>query len=583
MKLDRYQRHTRLSWFFVGAMLVLCGVLGVLQYRWIDEASRAESMRLRGSLQGSLARLSIDFNTTVVNACSSFLPRPFMPDASPVHRSPSELYRRWRETTQHEGLFSAIGIVTAEADALKLQLLDLQTGEPRSADWPESWVPMKDYLNERIAMMREGREGPGRPGGRFRPPNLDDGFLLEFPVRGRMDPDSRALPEWYVFEVSERYIRHTLLPDLLNHHIGSGLADYQVEVVPRRHPHQILYRSPDQDLPEIGESADASTPLFDAPWDQVFRRTPPPGIRDAMRGRPMPPPSGRLELRIRHRSGSVDTIVAKTRARNLAVTSAVLLLMLGAAAALASFARRAQRLATLQMNFVAGVSHELRTPLAVIRTAAYNLRGKLAQNPAQVEKYGVLIQRESERLTSIVEDVLKFASQNAEHARFQFEPLSVTELIDSSLAASQAALDSAHVTVDRKIQPGLPLVMGDPVALQHALQNRISNAVKYGASEQPWIGISAAPDGADCVEIRVSDRGPGIPSEEIASVFDPFFRGQRAVQDQIHGTGLGLALVKGIVEAHSGSVAVSSLPGRLTEFALRIPAADPGVSQDFTQ
>ncbi len=564
-------------------MLVLCGVLGVLQYRWIDESSRAESMRLRGSLQGSLTRLSADFNATLINSCSLFLPRVFPPDASSVPPSPMSLYRRWRESTQHEGLFSAIGVVRVEGDHLTLHLLDLQTGDERVSEWPESWGSMRRYLEERLTILREGREGQGRPGGRFRPPNLDDGFLLEFPVRGRPDPDARQAPEWYVFEVSESYIRKTLLPELLNHHIGSGLADYQVEVVSRHRPQQILFRSPDQDLPAIGEASDASVFLFDAPWDLVFRRNAPPGIREALRNRPAPPPTGRLELRVRHRSGSLDAVVAKTRTRNLLVTGAILFLMLGAAAALASYARRAQRLATLQMNFVAGVSHELRTPLAVIRTAAYNLRGKLAQNPAQVEKYGALIQKESERLTTIVEDVLKFASQNSKHARFQFEPLSMESLIDASVAASQPAIEAAQVTVDRKIQPGLPLVHGDPIALQHAIQNLINNALKYGAGEQKWIGISAAPDGERFVEVRVSDRGPGIPQEEIGSLFDPFFRGQRAMEDQIHGTGLGLALVKGIVEAHSGSVAVSSQPGRLTEFAIRLPAAGPGISQDFTQ
>ncbi|MGB9610053.1 MAG: sensor histidine kinase, partial [Bryobacteraceae bacterium] len=115
---------------------------------------------------------------------------------------------------------------------------------------------------------------------------------------------------------------------------------------------------------------------------------------------------GRLWLSARHRAGSLDAVVARTRQKNLAVTGAILLLMMAALAALIVSTRRAQRLAELQMDFVTGVSHELRTPLTVIRTAAYNLRGRLAQNPAMVEKYGALIQKESERLTQIVEQVL---------------------------------------------------------------------------------------------------------------------------------------------------------------------------------
>src|SRR5205823_11721439 len=102
------------------------------------------------------------------------------------------------------------------------------------------------------------------------------------------------------------------------------------------------------------------------------------------------------------------------------------------------------------------------------------------------------------------------------------------------------------------------------------------NAVKYGMDGSNWIGISASAvvDGKDpAVEVRVADRGPGIPFDEQDHIFDPFFRGRRAVQDQVHGTGLGLNLVKKIVEAHGGTIRVKSEPMRGTEFVMRIPAA----------
>ena len=110
---------------------------------------------------------------------------------------------------------------------------------------------------------------------------------------------------------------------------------------------------------------------------------------------------------VRYRAGSLEAVVAQARWRNLAVTAGVLLLMMASVGALITYTRRAQRLADLQMDFVAGISHELRTPLTVIHTAAYNLRGKLAANPAQVERYGLLIQQESGRLKLLVEQVLR--------------------------------------------------------------------------------------------------------------------------------------------------------------------------------
>jgi signal transduction histidine kinase len=112
--------------------------------------------------------------------------------------------------------------------------------------------------------------------------------------------------------------------------------------------------------------------------------------------------------------------------------------------------------------------------------------------------------------------------------------------------------------------------------MQHALQNLFENAMKYGAPGGDWIGISATPSKNGrpaAVEIRVADRGPGIPAEEREYIFDPFFRGQRPLKDQIHGTGLGLNLVKRIIEAHGGTVAVRDKSGPGAEFIVRLPVA----------
>jgi signal transduction histidine kinase len=122
------------------------------------------------------------------------------------------------------------------------------------------------------------------------------------------------------------------------------------------------------------------------------------------------------------------------------------------------------------------------------------------------------------------------------------------------------------------------------MALRHAIQNLVDNAVKYGTDANNWIGIyasSIADDKGPAVEIRVVDRGPGIPRDEQEQIFDPFFRGRRAIQDQVHGTGLGLNLVKKIVEAHGGAIRVNSEPAKGTEFVMRLPAAPPEFHDEF--
>jgi signal transduction histidine kinase len=268
------------------------------------------------------------------------------------------------------------------------------------------------------------------------------------------------------------------------------------------------------------------------------------------------------------------------------VSGAVLLLVLATAGLLVRLSRHAEHLAELQMNFVASVSHELRTPLTVIRTAAFNLRGKLANRPEQVEKYGALIEGESEKLANLVDQVLRFASSQAGHAIRATEPVAVNKLVDDGLRSSRAALAGAGLTIEKRIDADLPPVMADELALRHALQNLIDNALKYGTEGGNWIGIfaSAAPgaNGVPAVEIRVADRGPGIPADEQEFIFEPFFRGRRAIQDQVHGTGLGLNLVKKIVEAHGGTIRVRSEPMQGTEFIIRVPAAPRELQDEFS-
>jgi signal transduction histidine kinase len=223
--------------------------------------------------------------------------------------------------------------------------------------------------------------------------------------------------------------------------------------------------------------------------------------------------------------------------------------------------------------------------LTVIRTAAFNLRGKIATNPAQVERYGALIQNESEKLTGLVEQVLQFSRAESGSVIREREPVSVGAVIEDGVESSKSVLEQNGATVETHIEPGLPVVLADSVALGRAVQNLVCNAAKYGTNGSRWIGVFAKAvnehDQAS-VEIRVADRGPGIPADELRRIFEPFFRGQRAVQDQIHGTGLGLSLVKGIVEAHEGSITVTSEPAKGTEFVMRIPAAPPEQQDEFT-
>ncbi len=578
-------RTTLFSWLFLCALVTVCITLGIFQYRWISEVSQTARERLTENLRANLLRLSRDFNTEISSAASSIVQFSRERDGQAIESQLASRFAQWKNTARRPRIFDRVALAVPGAGGATLRMLNLDRGTLTPAEWPAEWSAIRSHIESNAGGPHGGR-GPG-------PPRGNDGIVFEVPVFGAREddggPDRPFRPRereiaWVIFNLNLSYVRETLLPELLRRDLGSnGALDYQVEVVSRNHPDSVIFQSDSQQASGIAESADASVSLFEPGFDFSARRGGPGGPPDdAGRGpgrrgpgRGPSPDMGRWQIYVRHRAGSLEAVVDQARIRNMSVTAGVLLLMLATAFALLRYTIRAQRLANMQMDFVAGVSHELRTPLTVIHTAGYNLQGKLARNPAQVEQYGAMIRRESARLRDLVEQVLQFASAGAGRAIHKREPLSVARVIEETMEASRSALHDRACVLESKVDDGLPPVLGDPEALRQALENLVGNAVKYGAGDGQWIGVfaSKAEGGSDAVEIRVADRGPGIPEHEQRRIFDPFFRGARAIKDQIHGTGLGLSLVKRIVEAHGGSIRVRSAPMRGTEFIVRIPAA----------
>lgn len=580
-------RRAVVTWLVAGALFLLCGVLGYLQYQWIGEVSAAARDRMRSSLAASLARLSLEFNAEISTAGRALLPEEGPLDPRAIEAEMAARYARWKRTSPHGQMFQMVAIAALGENGATLRRLDPEKGVFRSAEWPAALTPIRMRLEMRFRPW-ENRQ-PGAPP---EPPRMEEteAPIIEAPLVSRPGPGGPGgdgpspgdRPPWQgfpprpggmemaIFELDAQYLRETLLPELLRRHLGAeGALEYDVEVASRTDPRVVIYRSSPEAHTRIARGADASVNLFTGRLFQFFRNGGPPGAREFR------PEFGRWRMSVRHRAGSLEAVVVRTRWRNLAVTLGVLFLMVASVIALIRSTRRAQRLAEMQMAFVAGVSHELRTPLTVLHTAGYNLKGAVAQNPSQVEKYGALIQQESGRLRDLVEQVLRFASLQRGRVLQKQEPVSLEAVVDGAIQASEAAIQASQCKVEKAIEPDLPLVAGDATALQHMLQNLIGNAAKYGASGG-WIGIFGSrreQNGKGTVEIRVADRGPGVPADEQPHVFDAFFRGRRALEDQVHGTGLGLNLAKRIAKVHGGSIELKSEAGQGAEFIVRLPAA----------
>jgi signal transduction histidine kinase len=587
MTIDQQQRRAMLSWLFLGALFALCAVLAVLQYRWIGEVSVAARDRLHGSLEATLVRLSQGLNAELATESSALVPQNFQGDPQAAQAELMARFGQWKKSTHRAPLWHRAALAIPRKPDLQLLNLDLDRGSLAESPWPAEWNGLKARLESRLSPTPWDGRNPPPAGGSFTPPREE--FTVEAPLFAPPAPRISAAPAdgspfgrretaWLILELDPAYMRDVLLPEILQRYLGTGgNLDYQVEIAAKTAAGTVIYRS-DPRQPSIALSADASASLFDP---QQFLWAGGAGNRGPGPGRGPAPDSGRWQIFVRHRAGSLEAVVSQARWRNLEIAAGVLLLIVATAAALIRFTRRTQKLAELQMDFVAGVSHELRTPLTVIHTAAYNLQGKMAHDPGQVERYGALIQQESGRLNALVEQILRFATAERGRVIQEREPLSLESVIEDAVAASRPLVEGSRCVIEKNIAAGLPQVLGDRAALRQALENLVANAAKYGLQGGNWIGVFAARShdrSPESVEVRVADRGPGIPPEEQEQIFDPFFRGARAHKDQIRGTGLGLSLVKKIVEAHGGSVRVESEPAKGTVFILRLPALPAGAA-----
>src|SRR5205814_3231056 len=171
---------------------------------------------------------------------------------------------------------------------------------------------------------------------------------------------------------------------------------------------------------------------------------------------------------------------------------------------------------------------------------------------------------EGRRLTEMVEQILEFAGIQSGQRGFALRPVPVAPLLHDVVESSRSLIDDAGMAVEYTIDEPLPSVLGDDAALRRVFQNLVSNAIKYGRAGG-WIGIRARGDGRE-IQVTVADRGIGIAPTEQSRIFEPFYRTPDVVAAQVQGAGLGLSLVKRIVEAHARGITASSTPGCGHEF-----------------
>ncbi|MEN8226635.1 MAG: HAMP domain-containing sensor histidine kinase [Bacteroidota bacterium] len=229
-----------------------------------------------------------------------------------------------------------------------------------------------------------------------------------------------------------------------------------------------------------------------------------------------------------------------------------------------------KRLSEMKTDFINNMTHELKTPLSTISVASSSLGNRsVIQQEEKVEELSGLIKRQNRHLSELIDRILDINVWEKDQVKLKPEHVRIDrwirELVDAFILEQGDA--SPVIELRSELEIGSHLV--DQVHMSTVINNLLSNAVKYGIT--PCTIALNVNDHAGFLSITVNDNGPGIRKDELKHIFEKFYRGEASKQRVIKGLGLGLYYVKKIVEAHHGTIAVQSFPGKGTQFQIKIP------------
>lgn len=308
-----------MQWALAASLALICCVVAVLQYRRIGEVSRAEETRRRASLQAPLQSVARDFDTQLAAATAALLPASAEVDSMGREAAYSARFAAWRAAARDARLLRRVAVAVPRNGNVELLLFD-NTGALQPATWPQPWHTLRNSIQARLA----GGPPPQPP---EIPPVVE---IPRFAAPAGPRAGLAAEQDWLILELDSVYLRETLLPAMLDRHLGASWRDYQVEVLVRAMPNAFIFRSPTAPRDRIRDRGDASAALFSRM---------PPGARP---GQTPGPAGARWEIRMRHLGGSADAAVASAGRRNLLISAAILLLLLAAAVLLVRMSRRLQ-------------------------------------------------------------------------------------------------------------------------------------------------------------------------------------------------------------------------------------------------
>ncbi|TAE24381.1 MAG: sensor histidine kinase [Candidatus Kapaibacterium sp.] len=619
---------SRLVWLTL-ALLALVPFLAYLQWKWVGEAVEREEEQLRGALKTAAVQFLYSFNQRIIQVQQSFstitkaVPKQDFSTLNTAqkqklltkatqeywaeHQSGLEAdliqdvyYLVPNENNDDEWLVTRFDTTSKELVPSAMPLTALQEDEL------ESFPPISRFIAGLTAIVIPLQNS------NLTPMEFDESqaaFLDEMVLFGV--PKNPTI----LVMIHQKYLQHEVLPSLVQNHFGEiNRLQFQCGIVQRKEDKNSSTKgsksSSNQGLnvlwssdstaqssdfmnssislpigflpPRVGGGLAKMLPNFISLISQISKQK---SSEKNISGTPLVAPKmgadstfiryllGNVEFHVQYKRDALESELSQIRWRNVAVSFGVLLLLSVGLVLIMLTVARSERLQHQQMQFVAGISHEFRTPLAVLSSASENLADGIVTSPEQAQRYGKVMKQEIMRLTGMVEQTLSFAGIQARRHTIEPKPVSVQTLVEQAITRHQGLLKDEAFLLTVQIPPKTAqmLVLADATALMTVFDNLINNAVKYTENRRE-IRIDAVLQDA-VILISIQDFGRGIPASEIAHIFEPFFRAQSVVDAQIHGNGLGLAIVQHIIAQHGGTISAKSEVGRGTTFFFTLKRA----------
>lgn len=603
--------RSRFPILIIGVLLALLGLLAFLQYQWLGQISNGERERLSRNIKSDTERFAEDFNAEIQNAYFNFQMN------AKIWREKNwkefnDRYDFYKGKTQNPDLIRDFYFVETGENPTLLKY-DEENREFVAAEWNDELNKLKqNFENENFASIDE--EIPALLMPIYDSPEK----IRSVVIRTKDTEEIRGLPPELpeksgvlIIKLDRNIIENKILPDLTQKYFSQNeSADYKISVADKNN----------QKIFQTGEAAapDASAKLFNLAPDRftffanreianltvgenkknvvisriqtasnmkisetngakkvdvrVFsseQNLPEVKPRITMFDGQNLETAGIWTLSVQHSAGSLEQFITNTRRKNLGISFGILSLLALSVILIFVSSQRAKIFAQRQVDFVSSVSHEFRTPLAVIYSAGENLSDGVIRDENKIANYGNLIKGEGKKLSQMVEQILEFAGAKSGARKYDFKQVEVDQIIENAIGECQTLIAANNFTIEKEIAENLPTISADKRALTQAVQNLIANSIKYSGDEK-FIKISAR-NGEGKVKISVEDKGLGIEKNEVGKIFEPFYRSKKVVDAQIHGNGLGLSIVKQIVEAHGGKIEVKSESGKGSRFSIHLP------------